>query len=156
MDRTVIAARIALRRQQIAYIEDRLVSACERAAGHGRPGRRPPEDRDEWDRGTWDRYLREAYTQEHEVGPQLRRLHREITQLERLSALPVPPTPPCSWRRTTAPSGADERGDPERRKREEGRRRSERREGRRSAEPEEGEMCRPTARVGRAPRVAAV
>lgn len=89
MDRRIIAARIALRRQQISFIEDRLVSACERAAGHGRPGRRPPEDREEWDRCTWDRYLREACAQEHEVGPQLRRLHHEITQLERLSALPV-------------------------------------------------------------------
>lgn len=89
MDRQIIAARIALRRQQISLIEDRLVSACERAAGHGRPGHRPPEDRGEWNRSTWGRYLREAAAQEQELGPQLRRLHQEIAQLERLSALPL-------------------------------------------------------------------
>lgn len=89
MDRQIIAARIAVRRQQIMLIEDRLVSACEQAAGHGRPGHRPPEDRSEWNRSTWGRYLREAATQEQKLGPQLRRLHAEIAQLEHLSALPL-------------------------------------------------------------------
>ena len=89
MDHQIIAARIAVRRQQIILIEDRLVSACERAAGHGRPGHRPPEDRSEWNRSTWGRYLREAAAQEQKLGPQLRRLHAEITQLEHLLALPL-------------------------------------------------------------------
>jgi hypothetical protein len=89
MDRQIIAARIAWRRRQIILIEDRLVSACERAAGHGRPGRRPPEDRGEWNRSTWRRYLREAAAQEQKLGPRLRRLHLEIAQLERLLALPL-------------------------------------------------------------------
>jgi len=88
MDRQIIAARIALRRQQIILIEDRLLSACERAAGHGRPGHRPPEDRSEWTRSTWRRYLREAATQEQELGPQLRRLHGGVDQLEHLLVLP--------------------------------------------------------------------
>ena len=101
MDRQIIAAGIADRRQQVTFIEDRLVFACERAAGqahrhgrrrpagHGRRGRRPPEDRDAWDRHTWNRYLREAVAQEHEFGPELRRLHGEIAVLERLSSLPL-------------------------------------------------------------------
>lgn len=89
MDRQIIATGIAARRQQVTFIEDRLLSACERAAGHGRRGRRPPEDRDAWDRHTWNRYLREAVAQEAELGPELRRLHGEIAVLERLSSLPL-------------------------------------------------------------------
>ena len=89
MDRQIIAASIAVRRQQVIFIEDRLVTACERAAGRGRRGRHPPEDRDAWDRHTWNRYLREAVAQEHELGPELRRLHGEIAMLERLSSLPL-------------------------------------------------------------------
>ena len=89
MDRQIIAAGIAVRRQQVTFIEDRLVTACERAAGRGRRGRRPLEDRDAWDRHTWNRYLREAVAQEHELGPELRRLQGEIAILERLSSLPL-------------------------------------------------------------------
>ena len=89
MDNQIIADRLAVRRQQVSFIEDRLVSACERAAGHGRRGHRPPDDRDAWDRHTWDRYLREAVVQERELGPDLRRLHGEIAVLERLSSLPL-------------------------------------------------------------------
>ncbi len=89
MDNQIIADRLAVRRQQVSFIEDRLVSACERAAGHGRRGRRPPDDRDAWDRHTWDRYLREAVVQERELGADLRRLHGEIAALERLSLLPL-------------------------------------------------------------------
>ena len=89
MNRQIIAARLAVRRQQVSLIEDQLVSACERAAGHGRPGQCPPEDRRVWDRHMWDRYLREAATQECELGPQLRRLHGEIALLERLIADPL-------------------------------------------------------------------
>jgi len=89
MDNQSIADRLAVRRQQVSFIEDRLVSACERAAGHGWRGRRPPDDRDAWDRHTWDRYLREAMVQERELGADLRRLHGEIAALERLSSLPL-------------------------------------------------------------------
>ena len=41
MDRQIIASGIAVRRQQVTFIEDRLVTACERAAGRGRRGKRP-------------------------------------------------------------------------------------------------------------------
>ncbi len=87
MDRQIIAAGIAVRRQQVTFIEERLVTACERAAGRGRRGRRPPEDRDAWDWNTWNRYLREAVAQKHELGAELRRLHGEIAVLEQLSSL---------------------------------------------------------------------
>ena len=89
MDQEIIAAGIAVRRQQLTFIEDRLVSACERAAGHGHRGRRPPDDRAAWDRHTWNRYLREAVAQEQELGPELRCLHGEIAVLEPLSSLPL-------------------------------------------------------------------
>jgi hypothetical protein len=82
MDCQSIAARLAVRRQQVSIIEDELVGACERAAGRGRPGRRPPQDRAAWDRQMWDRYLREALAQEHKLGPQLRHLHGEIDDCE--------------------------------------------------------------------------
>ncbi len=89
MDRHLIATRLAVRRAQVFIIEDRVISACEHAAGHGQRGRRPPVDRRAWDRHTWHRYLREAATQEHELGPTLRRLHGEIVVLERLSSVPA-------------------------------------------------------------------
>ena len=94
MDRHIIAAGIAARQHQLARIEERLVSACERAAGHGRHGRRPPEDRGAWNRHTWDRYLREAVLQERELGSDLRRLHSEIAVLGRLSSLFLPARSP--------------------------------------------------------------
>lgn len=87
MDRHLIATRLAVRHRQVFIIEDRLISACEHAAGHGQRGHRPPDDRRAWDRHTWHRYLREALTQEHELGPTLRRLHSEITVLEGLSSV---------------------------------------------------------------------
>ena len=88
MDKQIIADRLAVRRQQVSSIEDRLISACERAAGHGQRGGRPPQDRGAWNRHTWGRYLREVAMQERELGPLLRRLHSEIALLERLSSLP--------------------------------------------------------------------
>lgn len=89
MDHQLLATRLAVRRRQILTIEDRLLIACERAAGHGRRGHRPPPDRRVWDRQTWNRYLREAVSQERELGPALRRLHEDIAALERLSSLPA-------------------------------------------------------------------
>lgn len=89
MDHHLLATRLAVRRRQIFVIEDRLLTACERAAGHGRRGHRPPPDRRAWDRNTWHRYLREAVSQERELGPALRRLHGEVEALERLSSLPA-------------------------------------------------------------------
>lgn len=89
MDRHLIATRLAVRRRQVFIIEDRLISACEHAAGHGQRGHRPPHDRRAWDRHTWHRYLREAVAQKHELGPALRRLHGEIAVLERLSSVPA-------------------------------------------------------------------
>lgn len=89
MHRQIIAARLAVRRKQVSLIEDQLVAACERAAGHGQPGQCPPQDRRVWDGHMWDRYLREAAAREYELGPQLRRLHGEIALLERLLADPL-------------------------------------------------------------------
>lgn len=86
MDRHLLATRLAVRRSQVFVIEDRLLTACERAAGHGQRGHRPPPDRRAWDCHTWHRYLREAVSQERELRPALRRLHGEIAALERLSS----------------------------------------------------------------------
>ena len=87
MDTHLLATRLAVRRSQVFVIEDRLITACERAAGHGQRGHRPPPDRRAWDRHTWHRYLREAVSQERELGPALRRLHGEIAMLEQMSAV---------------------------------------------------------------------
>lgn len=87
MDRELIAVRLDTRRRQVFAIEDRLITACEYAAGHGQRGHRPPPDRQAWDRRIWHRYLREAVSQERDLGTALRRLHGEIAVLEQMSSL---------------------------------------------------------------------
>ena len=45
-------------------------------------------DRETWDQSTWQRYIAAAADVEHEFGPPMRQLYREIDQLERVLALP--------------------------------------------------------------------
>ena len=45
--------------------------------------------RETWDRPTWNRYLAAAAALEGQYGPPMRRLLREIDQLERVLALPI-------------------------------------------------------------------
>ena len=80
---------IASRRQDLLDLEAAMVAACETAAARGRAHGVHMDDRETWDRATWTRYLAAAARLEPEFGPPMRRLLREIDQLERVLALSV-------------------------------------------------------------------
>jgi hypothetical protein len=85
MDRDALKLGIAKRRAAARRIELELILACECAAFRVRA---LPPKRGQWDRATLDRYLTTAIRLERTVGPELRRLYREIESLERLVSLP--------------------------------------------------------------------
>ena len=62
-------------------------AACEAAALGTRSPARATCDRERWNRTTWHRYLAAAMRLEATYGSRLRRLRREIGQLERLKTL---------------------------------------------------------------------
>ena len=79
---------IAGRRRRLLDLELAMVAACEAQAARGRSPSVQMHDRETWDQPTWHRYLAAAAAVEHEFGPPMRQLHREIDQLERVLALP--------------------------------------------------------------------
>ena len=85
----VLALKIVLRRARLAALETEMIAACEVAALGTRPQTGTTCDREHWDRVTWHRYLAAAMRLEATYGPRMRRLHREIGQLERLMALSI-------------------------------------------------------------------
>ncbi len=89
LDRAALHAAVAARTRALADAEIDLVAACERAAARGLAAGVRIDDRETWDRATWDRYLAAAASLEPEFGPRMRRLYREIDQLNRLLALPL-------------------------------------------------------------------
>lgn len=89
LDRRHLLDAIADRQARLVELEDELVEACETAALRAMPPTIRRDDRSTWDRATWDRYLACAAALEPEFGPALRRLYREVNQLERLAALPL-------------------------------------------------------------------
>lgn len=80
---------IADRRRRLLDLELAMVAACEAEAARGRSPGVWMHDRGTWDQPTWHRYLAAAAAVEHEFGPPMRQLHREIDQLERVLALPL-------------------------------------------------------------------
>ena len=85
----LLTQQIALRRGRLAALEAEMTAACEAAAlGAGSPTRATC-DRERWNRTTWHRYLAAAMRLEVTYGPRLRRLRREIGQLERLIDLRI-------------------------------------------------------------------
>ena len=83
----LLTLQIAFRRARLAALEAEMTAACEAAAlGAGSPTRATC-DRERWNRTTWHRYLAAAMRLEATYGPRLRRLRREIGQLERLKTL---------------------------------------------------------------------
>ena len=83
----LLTLQIAFRRARLAALEAEMTAACEAAAlGAGSPTRATC-DRERWNRMTWRRYLAAAMRLEATYGPRLRRLRREIGQLERLKTL---------------------------------------------------------------------
>jgi len=83
----LLTLQIAFRRERLAALEAEMTAACEEAAlGAGSPTHATC-DRERWNRTTWHRYLAAAMRLEATYGPRLRRLRREIGQLERLKTL---------------------------------------------------------------------
>ena len=82
-------AGIAARRRRLLDLEAAMAAACEAEAMRGRAAGVRRHDRGTWDRAAWNRYLAVAAAVEHEYGPPMRRLHREIDRLERVLALPL-------------------------------------------------------------------
>lgn len=80
---------IATRRRRLLDLEAAMAAACEAEAMRGRAAGVRRHDRGTWDRAAWNRYLAVAAAVEHEYGPPMRRLHREIDRLERVLALPL-------------------------------------------------------------------
>lgn len=87
--RQALDMQIARRRARLAELETEMIAACEAAA----PGMRAPPhagcEPEHRDRATWHRYLAAAMRLETTYGPRMRRLRREIGQLERLMTLPI-------------------------------------------------------------------
>ena len=73
----------------LAELEAEMIAACEAAALGTRPRTSATAERERWDRTTWHRYLAAAMRLEATYGPRMRRLRREIGQLERLMTLPI-------------------------------------------------------------------
>jgi len=87
LDRACLERQIARRRAQLAELEAAMAAACEDAAAG--PGRRTCDDPGRRDRATRHRYLAAAMRLEAAYGPPMRRLAREIGQLERLTGLSI-------------------------------------------------------------------
>lgn len=83
----LLTIQIEFRRMRLADLEAEMVTACEAAALGGRTQKGRISDREGWDRATWQRYLAAAMRLEATYGPPMRRLRREIGQLERLKTL---------------------------------------------------------------------
>ena len=85
----VLEWQIALRRSRLAELEAAMIAACEAAAVGAAVPCDARADRDGWDRATWHRYLAAAMRLESHYGPRMRRLRRDIAQLERLAVLGI-------------------------------------------------------------------
>lgn len=83
----LLTLQIEFRRIRLAELEAGMVATCEQAALGGHPPKGAGADREHWDRATWHRYLAAAMRLEATYGPPMRRLQREIGQLERLRTL---------------------------------------------------------------------
>jgi hypothetical protein len=64
------------------------VAAAEADAAVGRTRAVRMDDRETWDPVTWDRYLAAASMHEPDYMPRIKRLLSEITNIEKLLALP--------------------------------------------------------------------
>ena len=83
----LLTLQITSRRARLAQLEAEMIAACEAAALRTNSPTNATSAREHWGRATWRRYLAAAMRLEAEYGPRMRRLHREIGQLERLTAL---------------------------------------------------------------------
>ena len=81
--------QIARRRARLAELEAEMIAACEAAVHGTRAPTNAGFEREHRDRTTSRRYLAAAMRLEATYGPRMRRLRREIGQLERLKTLPI-------------------------------------------------------------------
>ena len=88
LSRQALDMQIARRRARLAELETEMIAACE-VAVHGMRAPPPGFEPEHRDRATWRRYLAAAMRFEATYGPRMRRLRREIGQLERLMTLPI-------------------------------------------------------------------
>ena len=85
-NRTSLTTSVAAKRAAVASLEAAWVAEADAARTNTRNVRM--DDRSTWDRATWDRYLTAASTHEPEYKPRIKRLLREIDNLEALLAMP--------------------------------------------------------------------
>jgi hypothetical protein len=76
------------KRATIARLETAWVAAAEADAAVGRSRDVRMDDRETWDRADWDRYLAAASKHEPDYLPRIKRRPGEITNIEKLLALP--------------------------------------------------------------------
>ena len=88
-DRSRLRSALLDKRSSIARLETAWVAAAEADAAAGRGGNVRMDDRETWDRSTWDRYLAAASKHEPNFMPRIKRLLTEITNIEKLLALPT-------------------------------------------------------------------
>ena len=87
-DRSHLRSALQAKRATIARLETAWVAAAEADAAVGRTPAVRMDDRETWDRTTWDRYLAAASKHQPDYMPRIKRLLGEITNIEKLLALP--------------------------------------------------------------------
>jgi hypothetical protein len=87
-DRSHLRSALLAKRATVARLETAWVAAAEADAAVGRTRAVRMDDRETWDRATWDRYLAAASKHEPDYMPRIKRLLGEITNIEKLLALP--------------------------------------------------------------------
>ena len=85
---TSLTASLAAKRAAVASLEAAWVAAAEADAARTNTRNVRMDDRSTWDRATWDRYLTAASNHEPDYKPRIKRLLREIDNLEALLAMP--------------------------------------------------------------------
>ena len=92
-DRSRLTAALAARRASVAELEAAWVAAAETDIVRHLGGGVRIDDRSTWDNATWMRYLTAAEQQEPAFKPRINRLLTEISNLEKLLAMPPQQTP---------------------------------------------------------------
>jgi hypothetical protein len=87
-DRNHLRSALLVKRATIARLETAWVAAAEADAAVGRTRAVRMDDRETWDRATWDRYLAAASEHEPDYMPRIKQLLSEITNIDKLLALP--------------------------------------------------------------------
>lgn len=87
-DRCHLRSALLDKRATIARLETACVAVAEADATIRRDRAVRVDDRETWDRATWDRYLAAASKHEPDYMPRIKRLLGEITNIEKLLALP--------------------------------------------------------------------